>query len=314
MNRQPLLSALRYHLTLFFVVLACLLAGRVTAQAGNPFELTERLGGEATGVDSVADTAATGNPFDVARGARAATAERAPANRARGNGVSGPLIIQPTDPGEGRGSVLAIHLVLLLGLAGLWLLFGNVLSQCVRAAFNDGLANQLYTRRSGGVMSALWVSYVFFFLAAGFYLYLLARYYNLSLDLGAWGSWGTYALVVAAAVGLKSTVLNVYAKLFPVQKEISRYLFVMMIFSIIGALLITPVNLLASYAPENFRWTFLHGGIVVLAAVYLLHLLRGVFIANRLVASRPVHILLYICAVEIAPILLIYRYLSDTLA
>ena len=179
---------------------------------------------------------------------------------------------------------------------------------------NDGVLNQLYTRRSGGALSALWASYIFFFFAAGFYLYLIARNFGVSTGQGVWGGWLTFSLIVAAALGLKSMVLTLFAGLFPVRKEVSRYLFAVMAFSILAGLMIAPTNLLATYAPEGYRSFFLYGGVVVWTGVYLLHLLRGLFIANKLVASRPLHILLYICVIEIAPILLIDRYLNNTLA
>lgn len=310
---------MRYLLSFHFALFALVL----TAQAGNPFELTDRL--PAAGADTtVATTAATGNPFDLIAAAAPARETSRPARRANGrsatpqSGISsgrrGPLIIQPVDPNQGRGSLLAIQMILLLALAGIWLLFGDTLRECLRGTLNDNLLSNLYTRRSGGGLTALWVSYVFFFFAAGFNFYLLARYYNVGTGQGVWGGWLTFSLVVAAALGLKNMVLTFFASVYPVQKEVSRYLFAVMVFSILAGLFIAPLNLLASYAPEAYRFFFLHAGVVVLVGVYLLHLLRGVFIANKLLATRPVHILLYICAIEIAPILLIYRYLSDTLA
>ncbi len=174
--------------------------------------------------------------------------------------------------------------------------------------------NQLYTRRSGGELGALWACYIYFFFSAGFFIYLLATRFDISLGTGIWASWLTYSLVVAAAVGIKNLVLLFYARLFPVRREVNRYAFTLMVFAILAGLFITPVNLLISYAPPEWRTTFLYGGLALVVGVYLLHLFRGVFIANRLATSRPVHILLYICTIEIAPLLLIYRYLSDMLA
>lgn len=224
------------------------------------------------------------------------------------------MIIQPTDPNEGKGSLLAIHIILLLSLAGLWLTFSDFLRECLRGMFNDGLMNQLYNRRASSALGALWICYVFFFLATGYFLYLFSTYYDISLGQGIWGGWLTYSLAVAAAVGLKNVVLVLLANIFPVQREVSRYVFMVMVFCILIGLLFAPINLLVSYAPQNYRKVFILLGVGVAVIIYLLHLLRGVFIANRLLATRPVHILLYICAIEIAPLLLIYRYLGVSIA
>jgi hypothetical protein len=302
---------------------------------GNPFELTARLPDLAVVTDSgrVVVTE-TGNPFDLRPGvatSAAPTFSAVPLNGAEvqfdrlnaspaaapRNGTDrarrGPLVIQSTDPNKGKGSILAIHIILLLALAGLWLTFGDLLRQCLRSTLNDGLMNQLYTRRSGGELGALWACYIFFFLAGGFFIYLTTTRFNVSTGIGIWGSWLTYSLVVAAGLGLKNLVLVLYSRLFPVQREVSRYVFAIMVFSILAGLFIAPINLLVSYAPEGFQDGFIYGGLAIFGIIYFLHLFRGVFIANRLLASRPVHILLYVCTIEIAPLLLIYRYLSDTL-
>ena len=311
--------SLRYLQTLL-VILS--LSFALSAQtAANPFELTERL--PASVATEAAVVVPTGNPFDLRPGTgialqppsapAAAPKKNGPESTRRGN-TTVPLVIQSTDPDKGKGSILAIHIILLLLLSGLWLLFGDLLRQCLRGTVNDGLMNQLYTRRSGGELGALWACYVYFFFSAGFFMYLLAMRFNISLGMGIWGSWLTYSLVVAAAVGIKNLVLLFYARLFPVRREVSRYAFALMVFAILAGLFIAPINLLISYAPAGWRTTFIYGGLALIVSAYLLHLFRGIFIANRLATSRPVHILLYICAIEIAPLLLIYRYLSDMLA
>jgi hypothetical protein len=286
-------------------------------ERGNPFELIDRL--PASERMQVAP-GITGNPFDIYPDAGIAISAKPVAARgaeiavAPGVAVEGaPTIISPTDPNVGKGSMLAIHILLWVLAASLWLLFGGLLRQCLAATVNDGIMTQLYTRRSGGQLGALWMCYIFFFLAGGHYFHLFALNHDISIGQGIWGSWLTYALGIAAAVGLKHWVLFFYARIFPVRKEVSRYAFVLMVFSILAGHVIMPINLLASYAPPEWQMTFLYAGVVVFSLIYLLHLLRGGFIASRLIGSRPVHILLYICAIEIAPLLLIYRYLSDNI-
>ena len=291
---------------LFCLLLLCLLPVVAPGQppAANPFEITARLPEPPPPVGDAA-TATPANPFDLRREQPAAA--RGPA------AASAPIVVQPTDPAAGRGSLLTVHLVLLFLLAALWVSFPTLLRQCLAGTLNDNLMSQLYRNRSGGQLGALWVCHLFFFLAAGCYGYLFAVHHDVSLRMGVWPSFLTYALVVSAAVGLKHLVLGFFARLFPVRREVGRYAFVLMVFSILAGIFLVPVNLLVSYAPPEWRMTFLYAGLVVLGVVYLLHLMRGLFIANRHLGQRPLHVLLYICAIEIAPLLLVYRYLSDTI-
>jgi hypothetical protein len=285
----------------------------------NPFELTARLPVQSSveEADSLPQMRVSDNPFDLRPAGLAPSTSSAPAaapkNRRLGDQPNGPLVIQTADPNKGKGALLAIHVTLLIILAGLWLLFGGLLRQCLRATMNDGIMNQLYTRRSGGELGALWACYVYFFLAAGFFIYLLTANIDIGLNYGIWRSWLTYALAMAAVLGLKNMILVLFSFLFPVRKEVSRYVFALMIFAILGGVFIAPINLLVSYAPEEWKTTFLYGGVIGQMTIYGLHLIRGMFIANRLFFSRPVHFLLYICAVELAPLLLIYYYVSGLL-
>ena len=279
-------------------------AGFLAGQAGggvNPFELIDRLpaGTDVTSVDS------TINPFDLRKPSVAAPSPTVwePA----------PVVLRPERPEPDDAGIIFIHLLLLVMLASLWVLFRGLLGRCFAAIFNDSVMTELYRRRSGGQVGALWLCYGLFLLAGGFFLYLLGHHYALSLGLGIWGSWLTCALLIAGAVGVKFLLLLLLGRVYPLRKELSRYAFALMVFSILTGLLLVPVNLLVSYAPEELREYFLLGGLGLLLLIYLLHLLRGLFIANRYVGTRPLQFLLYLCTIEIAPVLLIFRYLSNTL-
>ena len=305
-----------YWLTL---LLLCALHQGVAQDRSNPFEIVSRLPPPAITDSTTTETTTNYSPFDIRQpGTSAAvpltTAPAASPTADLDTQQRGPLVIQSADPNRGKGSVLAIQLTLLITLASIWVLFGGLLRQCFQGMFNDSLMNQIYPRRSGGEVSALWLCYLFFFLAAGFYLYLTTRYFGISINPNVWMSWLTYSLIVASAMGLKQLVVHIIGRLFPVRKEASRYAFVLMVFAILCGVLLVPVNLGLSYAPPGARALFLYGGAALLAVVYLLHLARGLFIIGSLAAGRPLHILLYICAVEIAPLLIIYRYLSSSLA
>lgn len=285
----------------------------------NPFEITSRLPQS----DGSLPPGHTYSPFDVRRAnwgttevgaapgnSDGLTTDTGPAPTAIG--APGPLVIQSADPDAGQGSLLAANLLLFLGLAVIWMLYGKLFRQCLRAIANASLLKQLFTRRSGGELSALWVGYLFFNLALGFFLYLVATRYGLAPGTGLWSGWLLLTLVVAGVTGLKQWLLWVYARVFPVRKEVSYYAFIVMVFCILTGLFLVPVNLLISYARPGFGTLVLYAALGVLVLLYGFHLLRGGLVAREFVFRRPVHIMLYICAVEIAPLLLIYRYLNNS--
>lgn len=306
---------------LLLLLLLFVAASPLPAQdRSNPFEITTRLpqGGQKSApgqpyspFDVRPAGPRTASPPSGVGGATYPAPAAAPAANARG---AGPLVIQSSDPDKGKTSLLAINLLLLLLLAVIWVLFGPLYRQCLYGTVNSGVMKQLYTRRSGGELSALWIGYGFFNFALGFFLYLLASRFDAALTQGIWQNWGLFTLFVAGFTGLKQWLLWVYARLFPVRKEVSYYAFIVMVFCLLTGLFLVPLNLLVCYAPNEWRAVFLYGALSGLAGLYLFHLLRGGLVARNFLVQRPVHIMLYIWAVEIAPLLLIYRYLTNSIA
>ena len=298
---------MRYLLLLLLFML--LSPGLPAQDRSNPFEITSRLPAEG-------QTLAPGvrySPFDVRPAGTSPASSTGTAPAAAPARSTGPIVIQAADPNVGKASLLAINLILLLLLAVIWVLYGKLYRQCLRATVNASVMKQLYTRRSEGELSALWIGYLFFNLTLGFFLYLLATRFDAALGQGIWKNWLLFTIVVAGFTGLKQWLLWIFARLFPIRKEVSYYAFVVMVFCILTGIFLVPANLLVSYAPPGWQTLFLYGAAALLLVLYGFHLLRGGLIAREYVFKRPVHIMLYICAVEIAPLLLIYRYLNASI-
>lgn len=281
---------------------------------GNPFELTPRLSSVPERENRMY------SPFDI----RAAKVSVLPGGSGRTAGVratlrgdqatsAGPQTIRSSTATQRETAILAINLGHLLGLAVLWVLFRHFYQQCLRATVNPGLLKQIYSRRSGGELTALWLGYSLFILTMGFFLHQVSLRYDFVIGRNTLISWGVCTLFVAGFTGLKQWLLWFYARLFPVRKEVSFYAFMVMVFSILIGLLLVPLNLMLSYAIDAWKTPIFYFSLLVLAGGYVFHLLRGGSIVRHYLLQRPVHLMLYICTIEIAPLLLVYRYLSDTM-
>jgi len=95
--------------------------------------------------------------------------------------------------------------------------------------------------------------------------------------------------------------------IFPVEKEVRQYSFTIIIFSIILGLVLAPFNLFIAYGPAYLLPTLFWVTIGVMAAIYLYRTIRGIFLANRFLAFHQFHFLLYICTVEIAPVVILVK-------
>ena len=71
-----------------------------------------------------------------------------------------------------------------------------------------------------------------------------------------------------------------------------------------------PANILIAYAPQTMTSSLVYAAIGLVGLVYLFRSLRGLFIANRFLLFHKFHFLLYICTVEIAPIIIFLKLLQ----
>jgi hypothetical protein len=99
--------------------------------------------------------------------------------------------------------------------------------------------------------------------------------------------------------------LNIVSTSFPVDKEAHLYSFVTMLINILLGVVLTPVNLIVAFAPEPFPQILIWIGLAAILLFYLFRQLKGLFISGRFLAQYQFHFFLYLCTIEIAPLLII---------
>lgn len=274
-------------------------------QGNNPFEITPRLSSIAiTNTDS-ASTVSTGNPFEIVVPQAGESMEQV--------AVAKPIKPKRTISEAGAyRRFLFISIMSTLLLLTLLMTFFRAFYQKSYSAFgSDNMFNQVFREReSVGLLPFLFL-YVLFFFNAGLFIYLLLHYYKISLPAGHLLSWLYCTAAVAVAFTIKHLILSFIGATFPIEKEVRLYNFLIIVFSIITGLVLAPVNVLLAYGPENITQYLLYLTLGTLAVAYLFRYLRGLVIANRFVTSHKFHFLLYICTVEIAPVLFLVKLILN---
>lgn len=298
----------------YIVALIWCLSGVVVLaaqSADNPFELLPRLPQEErTGaIDPVRDSLAalSRNPFEIVQPIPEAPPE--PVLE-----VIRDPVISPEPPEKDDGFLFGLNIFLVLLTALILVFFRGLYRRGFRALFNDNLLGQLYRDREANALGPFLVGYFLFFLSAAFFVYLLLTYYGLSAPERPLL---LYFFLIGALTLLflgKHLLLWLVGAIFPVSREMSRYSFTIMVFAIIIGLLLTPASLFISYVPETVREPLILLTLGMVAALYLLRSLRGLFIANRFVLGNLFHFLLYICTVEVAPVLVLYKIVLNNMS
>ncbi len=296
----------------FFSILVCLILvqalGRAFAQA-NPFDLTPRLSVTAGADTQGSVTTVTGNPFDIV--------PSSPDEQATDR------MLPPPDAGFSSKPVVTIDsrfnrvvfittVVSLLLLTVLITLFRAQLGRAYRAFLNDNLLNQLRREREGGGGLPYYLFYGLFMLSAGFFVFLLTEYFEVPVAESPWRSLLMCVLGITVFWMGKHLLLTYIRMVFPVEKEIRVYNMTIVVFNLILGIALIIGNGLFAYGPDSLKMPILYLILAVIAGVYLFMFLRSLFSAGRFLSFHKFHFLLYICTVEIAPVLILVKGLTTS--
>lgn len=277
------------------------------AGRGNPFELDERLppveNEEIAALGEGATPDEPSNPFNVRYRSVDGEYEREDVQLVARETVK-PVL-------DARGKLLGIHIGMLVILGILWSTMRPTLTSSYRSLFNSSVAWQMYRRKSGGLRSRLLLGYAFSVFAIGFFAYLLTQYFELLPGNEPWMHFGLMSAGVAGVLGLKHLLLSTTGWLWEASEETSRYGFSVMMSAIVLGMFLVPANLFISYAPENITHVMVYGTLALGAAIFGLRWLRGLDIGNSVLGKNPMLFLLYICAVEIAPVALLAKFIYE---
>ncbi len=274
--------------------------------APNPFDLSPRLSLPEADRDAARAAWDTGNPFDVAHALAPVTPGL----------VQPPARLRPARPTRSpqeqyQTFIFAVIMGILALLTILFTLFRTVYRRAWRGFFNENMLNQVFREsQNAGVLPYL-ILYAMFLLNAGTFVFLTARHFGGEFPAGLWQSWAWSVAGVSALVTAKHIVLAYLGSVFPVEKETGSYSFTMVVFGILLGILLVASNVFIAYGPSEYtRWAvFATFGIIGL--VYVFRSLRGLVIANNFLTSHKFHFFLYLCTVEIAPVLVLVKLIQD---
>ena len=184
----------------------------------------------------------------------------------------------------------------------------GLLQKIYRASLNENYSALLYRETKHSALNYLYpMAYIIFFLNIGLLLYLT----QFEVD---WGNGQKFALrllilIPSLVYFCRHSVMKVLSHIFPFSKEVNQFNFNIMIFNIVLGLILLPINLFLAYGPDIFHLPLLYGSIFIIAVIYIFRQLRGILISSRLIISNVFLFFVYLCTVEILPLLVLFKYI-----
>lgn len=115
---------------------------------------------------------------------------------------------------------------------------------------------------------------------------------------------------IVVAHTMRHLVLNLIAYTYGLQKQVEHYLFSIIIFSCILSVLLVPADFVISFVNPVLADKLIWIVAISIFIMFIYRQLRELMFSFNLWSKHLVHFLLYLCTFEIAPIAIIYVYLS----
>ena len=157
---------------------------------------------------------------------------------------------------------------------------------------------------------------IFFLLSGGMFLTLLLRYFNLGLNYNFWILFIYCVMALICIYGLKYISLKLLGWIFQVSEAIDAYIFVVFTTNKVIGMALVPLVVILAFTSGVVNQSAMSLSIMIVIGLFIYRFYLSYSSLHRLVHIGFFHFLLYLCAFEIAPLLLInkllFRFLGET--
>jgi Domain of unknown function (DUF4271) len=225
--------------------------------------------------------------------------------------AKGEFAIQQPKQMAGKDWLFYYILGLLLMFAALRLTYTRYFKDLFRFFFRTSLrVNQIREQLAQSGLQSLMYN-VFFAFSFGVYVYLLTTYFKSSLQVSAW------LIPIGATVCLLLLYLGKYlflkfsGWLFGMQTATETYTFIVFLINKVAGVAILPFIIIIAFSRPEIVSITVTLSLVLVIGLFLYRFLRAYQPVQSEVKVSRLHFFIFFLAVEIAPLLLIYKVLLN---
>lgn len=222
-------------------------------------------------------------------------------------------ILQEKVPGFHPAWLFLYLLVLLAFFAWARVYYSHIMSQTVQASTNFQMAVRMFKDKSMLQNQLDYILYGIYFLSMAYFLFYLEEREGL-LPYGMRGA-GLYLFNLALLLGVflsRILLINLLGSLFNQMALFREYLYHLFIFNKLTGILILPMLLFVVYTRGAFQDAVIWVALAGVGVVLMMRIIRGIAFSLKKDISI-FYMFLYLCALEIVPLALLYRWLEGVL-
>ena len=144
----------------------------------------------------------------------------------------------------------------------------------------------------------------------GTFCFVLPQFFAEDTTFNTLGSLILCMLGVGAIYILKYIQLRIVGLILPYENEIGFYSFIVSITNKVIGYLLLPALFILAYVPQSAQFYVLYILLGILAIIYIYRALRGLAIGSNTILFHKFHFFIYLCTVEIAPVVILLKLLS----
>lgn len=179
----------------------------------------------------------------------------------------------------------------------------------LNAAFSHKETLALYSNRNSITQNTFLILQFLFSLNGGFFLYLTGSYFNILPNIPDY-----YTLIILSAgvfllYQLKFILLYILGFFFNQIKAFVEYIHTISLYNKLLGVLLIPVTAGMVIMSEHLTATFIYIGLGLIILSYIIRLIRGAgIILDK--GFSVFYMFLYLCALEILPVMIVYKLLQ----
>jgi len=292
--------------------LLLLIGSSLSAQtSANPFDLKHRQPIEETpaptdsSTQSAISTSAVEkpvNPFDLAAKPIKKPTKASPQDKKQ----------NPVQEGKDTnlGFLFWVLLAVLLMFTSVFRISRDRISKMYNSFLNENFMRQTHRMNQGRFSLIYIILYAFAFVNLGIFTFLSLQLFDIPIP-STFQMLLLFIGLVAIILLTKHTLLSLVGYIFPVDKEISLYSFTIMVFWTLIGIFLLPLNIIIAYAPTIVGKFVVYGAVGAIIAIYLFRAVRGFSIGSKYLMSNTFHFFIYLCTVEILPVVVLLKLIQS---
>ena len=248
------------------------------------------------------------NPLDILRGApRGDLTAPMVAKPMVGTSAAAPSLLDKQT--YSKNFLLWIFLLTLILMAFVVANARLAINNAYSALLSNNALRQIYRDQLGWGSIPQLALYMLFWLNAGIFSFLMMYRFGIRLPFGQFGTFLACVGGVSVIFLIKHAILYIIASVFPISKEIKTYNYVIITAGILLGLMLLPLNIFIAYSPASFGDLFVYLAFIAIGLMYLVRSFRSLSVASPFLITDQFHFLLYLCTVEIAPVMILIKFM-----